>query len=339
MLLGHGNNTFDVSNRILTDFSSNIWYRPLHSGLINHLKNKLNNIVNYPQVDALGIQQKIALHNGLCINQVCVSSGATEAFYLIAQAFKKLKSLVIVPSFSEYEDAATMHGHQLTFLSNKEELANRNFQCDLVWLGNPNNPDGKVLSKELIENMLQNNAATIFVVDEAYGELCYGFDSVVELINKYNNLIVVKSVTKLCSIPGLRLGYFMASKTLVNKIAKYRMPWSVSTLAIEAGMYIFSNYNSFKLDLNVVKKECTELQDMLAKHEKIEVFASNTNYFLARLKEAKALELKQYLIEEHGFLIRDCSNFRELNQSHFRMAIQGKANNIACANAILNYIQ
>ncbi len=339
MLHGHGNHTLGMENKIKVDFSSNVWYEPLNEQLISHLKASLDKISNYPPVDAANLQHKVAAYQGIEPGNVCITSGATEAFYLIAHAFSASSSLIFAPAFSEYEDAAKLYKHKVTNFLGIDNLHETKLTSKLVWIGNPNNPDGKVLSVETIEGLLKDNPDSIFVVDEAYGALCFGFESALSLISSYNNLIVVKSVTKLCSIPGLRLGYFMACEELVEKISALRMPWSVATLALEAGMYIFDHYQEFKLDVRQIKEECTSFQHKIAAIDKIEVIPSCTNYFLAKLHTATAQELKNFLINQYGFLIRDCSNFRGLSQHHFRLAVQGKDNNEACSKAISEFIQ
>ena len=87
--------------------------------------------------------------------------------------------------------------------------ADSTFNTDMVWLGNPNNPDGKVLSYQTIQTWLRNNGNTIFIIDEAYADLCIGYNSVIPLINEHQNLIVIKSYTKSFAIPGLRLGVIL----------------------------------------------------------------------------------------------------------------------------------
>ncbi|WP_075590733.1 pyridoxal phosphate-dependent aminotransferase [Labilibacter marinus] len=338
MLHGHGNSTIDCSYDINVDFSSNIWYEPLNSGLLNYLKLGLDKICDYPPVDASNLQKKLAENNGIRTKQVCVTSGATEAFYLIAHAFEACNSTIITPSFSEYEDAARMYKHSITHISNQQDITKLTFEEGLMWLGNPNNPDGKVFQVSQIEAMLINNPKSIIVVDEAYGELCYGFESVLKLVNSYDNIIVVKSVTKLCSIPGLRLGYIMASEKLIETIAAYRMPWSVATLALEAGIYIYDHFDEFKIDLSRIKEESGLFQEGLAQCEGITVRSSNTNYLLCQIKGKTAAELKEYLLKEHGFLIRDCSNFQGLNENYFRVAVQGNKNNEACVKAIQEFM-
>lgn len=338
MLHGHGNQILRIDKDIKVDFSSNIWYRPLNDNLLKHLQSILAKICDYPAVDAFNLQCLVSDYYQINDNQVCITSGATEAFYLISHAFQSSSSTILFPSFAEYTDAAKMYRHELYFMSNDTIDCSTKFSTNLVWIGNPNNPDGKLMSLELIEGMLKENPNCIFVVDEAYGELCLNFQSTVGLLTEYANLVVVKSVTKLCSIPGLRLGYILANSTLINKISAFRMPWSVSTIALEAGMYIFNHYDKFLLDTQMIYEESKAFQLQLNLLEDLKLYSSNTNYFLICLRRKVAAELKEFLINEYGFLIRDCANFYGLTENHFRLAIQGAQNNQKCVNAISNFL-
>ena len=209
----------------------------------------------------------------------------------------------------------------------------------LLWLGNPNNPDGKIILRKDIENICENNPTTIIIIDEAYAELCSGFESVNDLVNTYNNLIVVRSLTKAFAIPGIRLGYIVASTSIIEKLKAIKMPWSVNKIAIEAGKFILDNYQKLLPDKNAVSTESKVLQNELNNIAQLEVIPSDCNYFLVKLEKSDAAGLKQYLIENYGLLIRDASNFRGLDNSYFRIAIQKPEYNEMLAEGIKEWIK
>jgi threonine-phosphate decarboxylase len=339
MLHGHGNNIHAINREIKVDFSSNVWYEDINHSLKEKITQAVDKVVNYPSVDAVDLQHIVAGHYKCDPRRVCITNGATEAFYLIAKAFQNKSSTIFYPSFSEYYDAAIMYNHQIDLCSN--ELLNHTLTLGskLAWFANPNNPDGKLLPVCALESIIRNNPDTIFVIDEAYGELCFDFSSCVKLIESYSNLIVVKSVTKLCSIPGLRLGYMIAHEDVMRKVSVFRMPWSVNTLALEAGKYIFLHYNDFILDKELIYQESKAFQLALEKIDGVEIKYSTSNFFLGKLTCATASALKTYLINNYGFLIRDCSNFYGLTDSHFRMSVQGKVSNELCVSAISDFLK
>jgi threonine-phosphate decarboxylase len=133
-------------------------------------------------------------------------------------------------------------------------------------------------------------------------------------------------MTKSYAIPGLRLGYITACSELIEKIGVFRMPWSVNQLAIEAGKYLLKAGKS-GFDLEAYLVEANRLMTELNAIEGLVVLPTNTHFFLCELINRKASDLKQYLIEKYGILIRDASNFRGLDESFFRIATQSKEEN------------
>ncbi len=120
---------------------------------------------------------------------------------------------------------------------------------DLVFICNPNNPTGKAFFQ--LENWIQQNPETLFVVDEAFIDFTVQINSSIPLINQYPNLLIMHSLTKAYAIPGLRLGYVVASEDLITKLKSIKQPWTVNSMALQAGKFIFENYTA---DSNSIKK-------------------------------------------------------------------------------------
>ena len=328
MIHGHGNDRYNYNKKIIADFSSNVWYKGPAEKLITHLKTHLSHIAHYPEPGAEKLQAKTAGFYNLHPEQCLITNGSVEAFYLIALANRTKQSVVLTPCFSEYEDACHIHGHKLKFISNKEGWQNKIKGNELVWLGNPNNPDGKVWAAEKLEKIIASHADKLFVVDEAYGDLCHSFQSVVPLIKKFQNLIVVHSFTKNFAIPGLRLGFILGSKKTIKPLNHLRMPWTVNSIAQEAGNYIIDHYDTLIPKKEEIKEASKlfleELDDV---KEYLKVFPTDCNYFLVQLKGKYSEELKSKLMNEYGLLIRDASNFRGLDKSYIRLAVQKPQHN------------
>ena len=165
-----------------------------------------------------------------------------------------------------------------------------------------------------------------------------GFLSVISLVDMLPNLVVVRSLTKVFAIPGLRLGYIVANRNLVKLLWNIKMPWSVNALAAEAGCFIADNYQALLPDVSSLAQSCACLQNALCSVGGVEVTPSGTNYLLARLTKGSAAQLKQYLVKQHGLLIRDASNFRGLSPAHFRVATQGEQKDSALVAAIAGFV-
>jgi len=322
MIEGHGNDIYLYEDGILADFSSNVSAWGMPDELSEYLKTCIEKVINYPEPDAKSLQLKIAKHHSLSNDNILVTNGSTEAFYTVAHLFRNKSSTVFTPSFSEYEDAVKMFGHTAEFVPNSTKLSSLDNKTGLLWLGNPNNPDGKVIQKEDIFDYCSRNPDVIVILDEAYAELCYGFESCLPFVKDVKNIIVIRSLTKVFSIPGIRLGYMAMNQSFFKTLSAMRVPWNVNSLAIEAGLYIMDNYYQLLPDKMEITRASLDFQRMLNDLEELEVRSSKCNFFLVKLLNRKSADLKEFLVKEHGLLIRDASNFRGLDESYIRLSVQ-----------------
>ncbi len=333
MIYGHGDDGYKYEIEFEANFSSNVWFERTSIRLINYLKEQLPSIANYPTPNADELAKKIALHHGLDNDAILITNGATEAFYTIASLFYAKKVAIGIPTFSEYNDACAKNKMDITFFQRTDVLLT-SFEEDLVFICNPNNPDGFSNTVLEIEQVLKKFPNTIFVIDEAYIDFTFQITSCVSLLRDFDNLIIVKSLTKLFSIPGLRLGYILCNPEVKHWLLQSKMPWSVNTMAIEAGKYIFDNYSEMCPDMAMLLAYSESLQRQINMLDSFSVIPSKTNYFLVKLKNPDATQLKDYLAHTHKLLIRDASNFKGLNANYIRIASQNPKKNELLVNAL-----
>lgn len=338
MISGHGDDGFSLKTLLRADFSSNVRSEGTPPELLSHLQQNLHLISHYPEPDAASFCQSVADFHSVNSSQVLAFNGSVEAFYTIALAFRGSGSAILAPSFSEYEDACRMHSHQPVFFPYPEIQATAGAE-NLCWIGNPNNPDGHFFSSEEITDFLQTNQETILVVDEAYADFIPDFQSTISLTRKYKNLIVVRSLTKCCAIPGLRLGYVVASNRLASHLRKFMQPWSVNALAQEAGKFLISYLAKNPLQSNNIQQLSRQLQEQINRLENYLVIDSPAPFFLIEIKSGTAAQMKEFLINQHGILIRDASNFRGLNDQFFRICTQNETYNQLLINGLIDYTQ
>ena len=209
----------------------------------------------------------------------------------------------------------------------------------MVWICNPNNPTGDVVPKERLEKAIEDNPGTVFVIDQSYGFFTREpLLSAAEAV-RYPNVIQLHSMTKRYAIPGIRLGYFTANPGLTERIRAVRMPWSVNALAIEAGLYLCRHPDTAPIDLDALLAETRRLHDALNALPGLTALPTQTHFFLCHLEEGRAADLKQWLAENHGILIRDAANFEGLDEGHFRIATQTAEENDLLVDAIRNYLE
>lgn len=333
MINGHGNNIQEYGAKIQLDFSSNIAFNHKAELILNHLKDSLHLIVNYPDPNAKELTQLIAAHHGVSAPHILVTNGSAEAFYLIAHLFQNVNTAICIPAFAEYEDACKLYNHRLHFHPLSEFSLETYSAYNTVWLGNPNNPDGSFISRSVIDDHCMNSPHTHFIVDEAYAHLCNPL-SLSTQGHLHKNLITVHSLTKAFAIPGLRLGYIVAHPSLISRLSEMRPPWSVNALALEAGTYIMNHYNSLYPAIDELQNESVFLQQELSQIKGMKVIESSCNFFLCELEFMSAALCKRILIEQYGILIRDASNFRGLGESHFRVSAQSRSENLKLIEAL-----
>ena len=320
MIEGHGDDLYRYEN-IKMNFSSNIYNGTDLSALNNYLSCRLDVVRSYPEPSASSLEQMIARECGISPDEVLVTSGAVDAIYLIAQAYRHEGTCRIMqPTFREYEDACHVFGYQ-----EREDGA-------LCWLCNPNNPTGDV---KAVEDVLAlAGCHRLLIVDQSYEDYTMAPLLQPADVAGRDDIILLHSMTKRYAVPGLRLGYVTASSAIISRLREQYRPWAINALSLEAGKWLVQRGETAIPDLPSYLAETQRLRAMLNEIEGIEAQQTQTNFFLCTIQQATAAELKEYLAREHGILIRDASNFTGLTPNHFRIATQSPAENNALVTAI-----
>lgn len=323
MIEGHGDDAYKYTD-IRSDFSSNICVHNSHCALMNHLAAHPELISHYPEPEAWTLERMIAEKHGIDPKQVIVTSGATEAIYLVAQTFR-LRPVIPMPTFSEYADA---YEHLPHGLIQAGELPT------ILWLCNPNNPTGEVYDQLYIDRVMAEHE--LVVIDQSYENYTDAHVMSPRWGCHTPYSVQIHSMTKTYGVPGLRLGYITAHESLTEQIRRHLRPWSVSALAMEAGKFLLQHDELVcRPDLH----EAQRLRDSLHQIWGITVAPSNTNFMLCKVMHHTAAELKEYLAKEHHILIRDASNFKGLTPNHFRIAAQTPEENDALVEAIQSFMK
>jgi threonine-phosphate decarboxylase len=318
MLHGHGDDGYRFGKEVLADFSTNVWYGGEPAGMKEYVFERWNHINRYPEVVSESLREKVAVHLNCTVNEVIICNGTAESIYLIAQLFTGKKSTIVIPAFSEYEDSCLIFDHEVMFLNWKEALELPIFRSDLLFICNPNNPTGQIFPD--IEYWLKLNPHCTFVVDEAFIDFTLDLKSIAPLVKHYPNLIVMRSLTKTYAIPGLRLGYLLAHEDMVNRLMAIKAPWTVNAMAAAAGEFIFENWSDIQLPIEKILADKARFVSELKKNDAIQIEDSSTHFFTGKTLVKSARELKEFLLNNHGLLIRDAANFRNLTRQHFRIA-------------------
>lgn len=322
MIHGHGDDLHRYGN-IRANFSSNVYASADHTALLEYLSSCLDEIASsYPEPEPLSLQRALAHELGYREEQILVTSGATEAIYLIAHATAGSKTHIIEPTFSEYRDACQLYQHELVPQEKAETL----------WLCSPNNPTGQI-----IDSKIKTKATRLIVIDRSYQYFCRKpiVRPMADQLEQENRLYI-HSLTKQYRIPGIRLGYVVGSEEWISRLKALRQPWSVNAVAIQAGQWIVNHHIPETIERQELWREADRLYARLNSLEGYQVSPSNTHFFLIKTPHRASL-LKDYLAKEHGLLIRDASNFEGLSPYHIRIATQRPVDNEALLNALQYY--
>ena len=323
MIEGHGDDLYRYEN-IKMNFSSNIYAGTDLSALESYLSSRMDVVRSYPEPSAASLEQMIAHECGITPDEVLVTSGAVDAIYLIAQAYRHEGTCCILqPTFREYEDACRVYGYQ-----EREDGA-------LCWLCNPNNPTGDVMGTDDVLVLAERHR--LLIVDQSYEDYTMAPLLQPADVVGLDNIILLHSMTKRYAVPGLRLGYMTASATIISRLREQYRPWAINALSLEAGKWLVQRGVTAIPDIPSYLAETQRLRAMLNEIEGIETRDTQTNFFLCTIAQATAAELKEYLAREHGILLRDASNFTGLSPHHFRIATQSPTENDALVAAIRNY--
>lgn len=323
---GHGDDIYRYGN-IRYNFSSNIYGAADLTALEHHLCNHIDAIRHYPEPTPLRLEQALAAHHGIDPSQVMVTNGATEAIYLIAQAYRQHADTysVIHPTFSEYDDAARAMGY-----TEAEE-------ADIGWICSPNNPTGEVPTPpELRERSRRHRW---LVVDQSYEDYTLQPTLTAPEAIDMGNVLLLHSMTKRYAVPGLRLGYVTAPATMLAPLRMLTRPWHIGTLPLMAGEWLVTTGATMIPHMTEYLAEAQRLQQKLAETDGVTVLPSHTNFCLCTLHRHTAAALKEYLAREHAMLIRDASNFPTLSPLHFRVAALTPEADDALVEAITRFIR
>ena len=323
-------------NEKIIDFSSNVNPLGCHPGVKKYLKKQLNQIHVYPDSESSKLRSNLKWFTGINTSQILVGNGATEIIYNFCSTFvnKKSKVLIPCPTFSEYEKAAKFFGGNI--ISFKSLNLNKDLskflqkipKHGIIFFCNPNNPTGEILSKKNMEQIVKSaqKKSSLVFVDETFIELVPDSNpTLVKTIKSYDNLFILRSFTKSFGLAGLRVGYGLGSKKIIEILQKIKIPWNVNYIAQTAASAALCYSDFLEKSRKNIKKENLFLMNALSKLEWLSCFHSSTNFILIKTKINSKILQKKLL--KKNILVRDCSTFCGLNENYIRIAIKNRNQN------------
>lgn len=331
------------------DFSANLNPLGAPEWLPQQLFESLSELEAYPDPDYSAARRAIAQHEGLPPAQVRLTNGGAEAIFLAAALLAERGArcvTVVQPTFCEYARACSHYGISVRdlalagdgfYLDEARALAAMR-DSDALFLCRPNNPTGTLVERELIERMLAEGQrhGSVLVVDEAFVDFVTPDERLTPLLARYDNLLLLRSMTKLYTIPGLRLGYLLGAEAVVARIAALQLPWSVNALAAALVEPLLADMDYHARTLAWLDTERPWLEHEL-RSLGLRVVPSRANFLLLQDSGARPMSALLEHLARSGILARHTHNFTGLDGAWLRIAVRTRHDNEQLVKAVADW--
>jgi threonine-phosphate decarboxylase len=378
----HGGNPASVRRRLglgdapLLDFSASVNPLGPPPAVLAAARSALDQIDRYPEPGCPRLTEQLAEHHGVPIDRVIVGAGTTELISLIGQSLREVLALhadqrgdparpvshLVEPTYGEYRRASVLNGLRTEDWTRHVLGWSQDFlpkeAAGVFWTGHPNNPTGQAWDRDRLLGLIDTTLGLLTVVDESF--LPFLPDeagrSLISAVPERDNLLVLRSLSKIYAIPGLRIGYAIASLDMVERLRQYQEPWTVTLPAEAAALAALDDADYLACTVRLIASESARLMDRLwdvpglrpAWPERDQPSGgppSTPNFLLASLTAETAWTSTQAheALARRGLLVRECSDFRGLEvgalltgpdqlvatQGHLRFAVRTPAENDA----------
>ncbi len=342
MIIGHGGNVKALAKRVcchekeIIDMSCNLNPLGPPEGFEAFIKDNIKEIRSLPEADAMGLISAFSKAKDIDPAQIAAGNGTTWFIYTLIQALKPENVLICGPVYSDYKDACIMHDVNYTFANSQEDslfvhdlnkISDMADSFDIIFICNPNNPTASLIARENLIKLIANHPETIFIIDESYLPFVDKAETL-SLINKteYTNLVVLSSMSKIFTIPGLRTGFLTAAPEIINYVMKYSQPWSINSLAQKGVTYLLEQQDKttpfIEKSRQFIKKEKKNFIENFKDNSKITLYPSVTSFILAKLNSNLKSDDLCRIVGDEKILIRDCSNFHGLSDRFVRFSLK-----------------
>ncbi|WP_145333447.1 threonine-phosphate decarboxylase CobD [Paenibacillus xylanexedens] len=341
-VFGHGGDVETAASRFggsatdFLDYSANINPLGPPKEVLEALQQGLHSVLRYPDPGHRGFKALLGERLGVTQEQISVGNGAAESMALILLALAPRKVGTVEPGFSEYRALARQFGAKvlhtegleaLNWQAPPEQIEQLMEKVDLLFLGQPNNPNGVQYPLEILHRLARKaeDADTVLVIDEAFTDFIPPAlrQSLAPDLNQYPHVIIIRSMTKFYAIPGLRLGYAIGHSKYIQAMTEKQVTWSVNGLALIAGEACLRSGERFERDtISQITLERTRLIQALESYG-CSVTPGEANFILVRVPEPWTAASMQEALGRRGILIRSCAMYPGLEAGHVRFAVKG----------------
>lgn len=294
----------------------------------------IHDIHSYPPSNGEPFRSAVAHYHNVLPEHVVVGNGAAELLAVMARRYVKKRALIIHPTFSEYE--ATLRANDVDivqivacedeqFTLPVEKIIKELPHVDVVYICTPNNPTGVLPKKEQLLMIIEQaqNVNCEVVLDEAFIDFVDEAQSFVQEIDNYLHVIVVRSMTKLYAIPGIRLGYVVTNEAIAKELAALLPHWNVNGIAVKIGCLCLEESSYRQQAIQHAERERLRFTALLQTYG-CTVLPSVANYVTFTIgTKNKSTELFNYLLQK-GLVVRHTENYMGMNGRWLRVGMKSR---------------
>lgn len=333
----------------LLDFSASINPLGPPAAAIAAIQDHLDDLCHYPDPENRSLRQCLSQFHNIPPDWILIGNGSAELLTWAGRELAALPATLLpTPAFADYDRALSAFGATVQrcplelspsfpiALPNLPALPNAG-----LLLNNPHNPSGGWLDAPTLLPQLDRFA--LVVLDEAFLDFLPPAqqESLIPHALERDNLVVLRSLTKFYSLPGLRLGYAIAHPDRLRRWQQWRDPWSVNVLASAAAVAAIEDVAFQQATWDWLPPARSQLFAQLAGLPGLQPFPSVANFLLVKT-DRSARALQQRLLTQDRLLIRDCCSFPELGDRYFRVAVRTQPENqrlVAALAQALNFLR
>lgn len=327
----------------IVKFGANVNPLGLSESVKKDLAAHLDIISSYPDRNYTSLKKTIGEYCHISPQHIVVGNGSTELISLLISQRQAKKALVVGPTYSEYERELALTGGTITEYNLKEELdfqldledffASVTEDVDLLILCNPNNPTSSAIKNNDMKTVLNFcRERNIFVmIDETYVEFAPEVAAItsIPLTDEFDNLMVIRGVSKFYAAPGLRFGYGITSNhDFLEALLIHQNPWSLNNVAAYAGELMFKDSAYQQATRQLICSERSRMYEAIQNMPAFKAYKPYANFILVRIlkEDLSSFDVFEAAIKEH-MMIRDCSSFKSLEGEYIRFCIMNPEDN------------
>lgn len=317
---------------VIYDFSENVNPFRLPERVIETWPNLLEKVISYPDPDGEPFLSAAAKFHHINHDQLFIGNGAAEILALLAERYRGKTAIVVHPTFSEYEATLTAKDVKIRRVIAKEaanfqlpidEIKEVMKEAGVLYLCTPNNPTGILPSKDELLAIIEHGKTVKcdIVLDEAFIDFVDESLSFIPKIKTNDHLIIIRSMTKMYAIPGIRLGYVVAGTDIIQELQSFAPHWNVNGVAAEIGAICLQEQKFIEKTKRHSESERQKFKKFLTAHQCV-ITKSVANFIVFKLAdEWQTKQLYEDLLRK-GIVLRHTENFIGMEGNWLRVGIK-----------------